>query len=340
MAGSRPGRLTFSGSIYRAAMKGYTTRDIQKLLGLSPAGSGSTPGPGCSTRAAARGTATCSASVTWSCCAPPAPSWTRNVPPPRPARPATAQEAAPRRPLHHRGPDRGGGRPRGGLRRLPRHGTRRPASSASASTWPSWRSRWSRWPGEPWRAGARREGPADYWLDLGLDLEVHAPDQARRAYERCWSSSRATWRPWPTWAGSSTSRAPRKPPSSTTGGPWRRPTATTRRPRSTWAWPWRTWAGTGPRRTPTQVAILADPAFADAHYNLARVHERLGDRVSALRCLKSYRSPDAQRSCTSGPRHDRSPPPAVGPAQPGTRGSPGGRHRPGSWGCARPGSAM
>jgi hypothetical protein len=38
------------------------------------------------------------------------------------------------------------------------------------------------------------------------------------------------------------------------------------------------------------VALAADPAFADACYNLSRVHERLGDRVSALRWLKSYRA--------------------------------------------------
>jgi tetratricopeptide (TPR) repeat protein len=37
-------------------------------------------------------------------------------------------------------------------------------------------------------------------------------------------------------------------------------------------------------------ALAADPAFADAHYNLSRIHERLGDRVSALRHLKSYRA--------------------------------------------------
>lgn len=37
-------------------------------------------------------------------------------------------------------------------------------------------------------------------------------------------------------------------------------------------------------------ALAIDPGFADAHYNLSRIHERLGDRVSALRHLKSYRA--------------------------------------------------
>lgn len=37
-------------------------------------------------------------------------------------------------------------------------------------------------------------------------------------------------------------------------------------------------------------ALEADPAFADAHFNLSRVLERQGDKVSALRHLKSYRS--------------------------------------------------
>lgn len=37
-------------------------------------------------------------------------------------------------------------------------------------------------------------------------------------------------------------------------------------------------------------ALTIDPTFADAHFNLSRVYERLGDRVSALRHLKSYRT--------------------------------------------------
>lgn len=45
-----------------------------------------------------------------------------------------------------------------------------------------------------------------------------------------------------------------------------------------------------------QRAVEADPGFADAHYNLSRMCERVGDRVSALRYLKNY------RSLTSGSR--------------------------------------
>jgi tetratricopeptide (TPR) repeat protein len=39
-----------------------------------------------------------------------------------------------------------------------------------------------------------------------------------------------------------------------------------------------------------RAALTIDPGFADAHYNLSRVYERLGDRLSALRHLKSYRT--------------------------------------------------
>lgn len=37
-------------------------------------------------------------------------------------------------------------------------------------------------------------------------------------------------------------------------------------------------------------ALDADPHMADAHYNLSRLYEQLGDEASALRHLKSYRS--------------------------------------------------
>ncbi len=36
-------------------------------------------------------------------------------------------------------------------------------------------------------------------------------------------------------------------------------------------------------------ALAADPSLADAHYNLARLHEGRGERVLALRHLKEYR---------------------------------------------------
>ena len=36
-------------------------------------------------------------------------------------------------------------------------------------------------------------------------------------------------------------------------------------------------------------ALAADPRLADAHYNLARLHESRGERVLALRHLKEYR---------------------------------------------------
>ena len=37
-------------------------------------------------------------------------------------------------------------------------------------------------------------------------------------------------------------------------------------------------------------AITIDSTLADAHFNLSRVYERLGDKMSALRHLKSYRT--------------------------------------------------
>ena len=42
-------------------------------------------------------------------------------------------------------------------------------------------------------------------------------------------------------------------------------------------------------------ALDADPAFADAHYNLSQLLERGGDKVSALRHLKAYRSLTRQK---------------------------------------------
>ncbi len=44
--------------------------------------------------------------------------------------------------------------------------------------------------------------------------------------------------------------------------------------------------------------IDADPAMADAHYNLSRLYEVSGDRPAALRYLRSY----DQLTRTRGPR--------------------------------------
>lgn len=46
----------------------------------------------------------------------------------------------------------------------------------------------------------------------------------------------------------------------------------------------------GDAATAYRRALDADPGFADAHYNLSRLLERQGDAVSALRHLKSYRA--------------------------------------------------
>jgi hypothetical protein len=37
-------------------------------------------------------------------------------------------------------------------------------------------------------------------------------------------------------------------------------------------------------------ALAADAAFADAYYNLAVLHEELGEAAEAIRALKSYRA--------------------------------------------------
>jgi len=42
-------------------------------------------------------------------------------------------------------------------------------------------------------------------------------------------------------------------------------------------------------------ALAADPAFADAHYNVARLYEREGKTTAALRHLKEYRTLTRQR---------------------------------------------
>jgi tetratricopeptide (TPR) repeat protein len=134
------------------------------------------------------------------------------------------------------------------------------------------------------------EDTVDHWLDVGIGLELHAPDQARRAYQKVIeldprhvealaNLGRIFYEQGATEAAIVQYRRALE----AAGG--NHPIAAFNLGLAL--------EDVGRNRAATdayQLAVLADPDFADAHYNLARVHERLGDRMSALRCLKSYRS--------------------------------------------------
>jgi tetratricopeptide (TPR) repeat protein len=133
-------------------------------------------------------------------------------------------------------------------------------------------------------------GSVDHWLDVGLGLEMHAPDQARRAYQRVLeidprhvealaNLGRLLYEHGATEAAIVHYRRALE----AAGG--NHPTAAFNLGLAL--------EDMGRNRAASdayQLAVLAEPDFADAHFNLARVHERLGDRLSALRYLKSYRS--------------------------------------------------
>jgi tetratricopeptide (TPR) repeat protein len=143
---------------------------------------------------------------------------------------------------------------------------------------------------------AQAEESTDHWLDVGMGLETHAPDQARRAYQKVLeldprhvealaNLGRLFYEQGATEAAIVQYRRALE----AAGG--NHPVAAFNLGLAL--------EDMGRNRAATDayhLAILADPDFADAHYNLARVHERLGDRVSALRCLKSYRSLTRQQS--------------------------------------------
>lgn len=134
------------------------------------------------------------------------------------------------------------------------------------------------------------------WLDLGLELEAHAPEQARRAYERVLELE-------PDHADALVNLGRLYYERGATEAAivhYRRALESARGEHPV--------AGfnlglaledVGRLRAAAdayQAALMADPAFPDAHYNLARVYERLGDRVSALRCLRTYRDLVRRRS--------------------------------------------
>ena len=135
---------------------------------------------------------------------------------------------------------------------------------------------------------ATSESAAD-WLDLGVGLEVQAPAQAKRAYERALELQ------------------PDHPEAMVNLGRLLHEEGDLEGAVTLYARALE--VGGGDRSTAAfnlgialedlgrdadaadayGRAIDADPSFADAHYNLSRVLERRGDKVSALRHLKSYR---------------------------------------------------
>ncbi len=132
--------------------------------------------------------------------------------------------------------------------------------------------------------------PASDWLDLGLELESHAPAQAREAYEkvleiepdhvdalinlgRLMQEDGALEAAVVHYRRALEAAGGNAPPAAFNLG-----LALEDLGRDTAA------------ADAYQAALAADATFADAHYNLARLYERAGDRISALRHLKSYRA--------------------------------------------------
>ena len=142
--------------------------------------------------------------------------------------------------------------------------------------------------------GSAEESAAD-WLELGAGLEVQAPAQARQAYERVLEMQ------------------PDHPEALVNLGRLLHEDGDLQGAAGLYARALE--AGGGDQSTAAfnlgialedlgrdddaaaayRQSIDADPAFADAHYNLSRVLERQGDKVSALRHLKSYRALTRER---------------------------------------------
>ncbi|MFP4623338.1 MAG: tetratricopeptide repeat protein [Gemmatimonadota bacterium] len=131
---------------------------------------------------------------------------------------------------------------------------------------------------------------AEEWLDLALDLERHAPEQARTAYENV------------------VDLEPENPVALTNLGRLLQEAGELEGAVVLYRRALQATGGGAPIAAfnlalaledlgrdraaidAYEAALAADPGFADAHYNLAGIHERAGDRVSALRHLKSYRA--------------------------------------------------
>ena len=139
-------------------------------------------------------------------------------------------------------------------------------------------------------AATRQNGSAGEWLDLGLELEGHAPAQARAAYEKVLDLD-----PRHVDALTNLGRLLQE------DGELEAAVVHYRRALEAAGGDAPTAAfnlglaleDLGRDRAAADAygaALAADPAFADAHYNLSRLYEQSGDRVSALRHLKTYRA--------------------------------------------------
>lgn len=128
------------------------------------------------------------------------------------------------------------------------------------------------------------------WLDLGLELEGHAPAQARAAYEKVLELD-------PTHVDALINLGRLLQEDGELEGAvvhYRRALAAAGGDAPTAAFNLGlALEDLGRDRAALdayEAALAADPGFADAHYNLSGLHERRGDRLSALRHLKSYRA--------------------------------------------------
>ena len=139
-------------------------------------------------------------------------------------------------------------------------------------------------------AATRQNGSAGEWLDLGLELEGHAPAQARAAYEKVLDLD-----PRHVDALTNLGRLLQE------DGELEAAVVHYRRALEAAGGDAPTAAfnlglaleDLGRDRAAADAygaALAADPGFADAHYNLSRLYELSGDRVSALRHLKTYRA--------------------------------------------------
>lgn len=137
--------------------------------------------------------------------------------------------------------------------------------------------------------GEAAASSADDWLELGMELETHAPAQAREAYENVLRLQ------------------PDHPDALVNLGRLLQVDGDLEAAVDLYARALEAAGGDqataafnlgiasedlgrdGEAAAAYELALSAEPSFADAHFNLSRVRERLGDRLSALRHLKAYR---------------------------------------------------
>lgn len=138
--------------------------------------------------------------------------------------------------------------------------------------------------------GERQNETAGDWLDLGLELEGHAPSQARAAYEKVLELD-------PTHVDALTNLGRLLQEDGALEAAvvhYRRALQSAGGEAPTAAFnlglALEDLGRFRAARDAYEAALAVDPGFADAHYNLSGLYERSGDRMSALRHLKSYRA--------------------------------------------------